>query len=60
MSKIALTLRSRTFWTIVLLFVIGGFDSISNVIPAGMATPVEGVLALLAAYFHVNPSQQYK
>lgn len=59
MNKITQALQSRTFWTLVVMFLIGGVQAITAVIPAGWETPIMGVLGILAAYFHVNPSQNY-
>jgi uncharacterized membrane protein len=50
---------SRTFWTIVLMFVIGGLNAITQVLPANVQVAAMGLLSILATYFHVNPSQQY-
>ena len=51
--------KSRTVWTIVLMFVIGGVDGISGFIPAQLMPYIQGVLALLAMHFKINPSQDY-
>ncbi len=59
MNKIVLALKSRTFWTIVLLFVINGVSGIHDSIPANYVTIVDTVLSLLATYFHVSPRQSY-
>lgn len=49
--KLLKLLRSRTFWTIVVLFVVNGIGGIREFIP-GIALPiVDGVLAILAVYF---------
>jgi hypothetical protein len=57
MSKITLALKSRTFWTVAVMVVL-------NVLPhlpfnGETRDLITGVLGLLAAYFHVNPSQNY-
>lgn len=59
MTKIILALQSRTFWTIVVMFLVGGINGVSNLIPSGLETPIMGILALLATYFKVSPSQDY-
>lgn len=59
MNKIILALQSRTFWTIVGMFLIGGVNAIASFIPPSLETPIMGGLALLATYFHINPSQKY-
>lgn len=52
-------LKSRTFWTVVVMFLIGGVNAVIEFIPAGAQAAVMAVLAMLASYFHVNPSQHY-
>lgn len=59
MDKIIKALTSRTFWTIIILFVIAGFNGVQQFIPASLVTPIEGVLTFLVVYFKVNPSQKY-
>jgi hypothetical protein len=59
MASLKLALTSRTVWTVVLMFVIGGTNAIAGVIPAGWETPIMGILAIAAAYFKVSPSQTY-
>ena len=46
-------LRSKTFWTIVLAFVVNGYAAISGQVPAGVDMIVNLVLSSLASYFHV-------
>ncbi len=52
-------LKSRTFWTIVVMFVVGGGNAIVPVMPADFQAVVMFALSGLATYFHVNPSQNY-
>lgn len=52
-------LTSRTFWTVTAMFVIGGVNAILPMIPAGAQTFVMAILAIMAWYFHINPSQTY-
>lgn len=54
-DKIGMALRSRTFWTIAVMFIIGGVGEIRDLLPASSLVYVEGGLALLATYFRVNP-----
>lgn len=51
--------KSRTFWTLVAVFVVGGGNAIVPMIPEGLQAIIVAVLAMLATYFHVNPSQEY-
>jgi len=60
MKKLKQILKSRTFWTIVALFIINGVSAIHSSIPANLAPIVDGVLGILAVYFHINPSQNYR
>ena len=59
MLKIAQALKSRTFWTLVVLFIINGINGIHNQIPPALLTIVDVAMTMLATYFHVNPSQSY-
>ena len=52
-------LKSRTFWTIVVLFLVSGVTAIKAFIPTSLQPVVDLVLSALAVYFHVNPSQDY-
>lgn len=51
--------KSRTFWTVVVMFVVGGGNALVPVLPAPVQTAAMAVLGIMAAYFHVNPSQTY-
>jgi hypothetical protein len=59
MNTILKALKSRTVWTVVAMFVIGGVEAISSTIPASSMVYVQGVLSLVAIYFKLNPSQKY-
>lgn len=52
-------LKSRTFWTLVLMFLVGGVNALVPVLPASIQATVTGLLGLIAMYFHTNPSQNY-
>lgn len=52
-------LSSKTVWTIATMFVIGGFQSIQGLVPAGSLSWILGALGALAVYFKMNPSQSY-
>lgn len=52
-------IKSRTFWTIVIMFLVGGIQSIHAVFPGDWATVAEGFLGMLATFYHLNPSQNY-
>ena len=59
MEKLVKVLTSRTTWTIIVMFLIGGVHAVTQFIPVGFVTPIEGILGFLAIYFKVNPSQNY-
>ncbi len=54
MQKISLALRSRTTWTIVVIFIINGVQGIREFIPPGLLTFVDLALSYAAVYFRVN------
>jgi len=56
--NISQTFKSRTVWMVVILFLIGGFEAITNFIPGSILTIVMAVLSALAIYFRVNPKQK--
>lgn len=60
MKKIIQTLKSRTFWTLAVLFVVNGVAGVHDMIPALYLPFVDGILGILSVYFHINPSQNYK
>jgi hypothetical protein len=41
------------------MFVVGGINATTNVLPSSIVEPLMALLALLGTYFHVNPSQTY-
>ena len=53
-------LKSRTVWTIVIMFVIGGIQAVESVMPTGLFMFVNAGLSYLAVHFKMNPSQDYK
>ena len=50
-------LKSRTIWTLVVLFVINGVGGVRESIPANWLLIIDGVLTILAAYFRINVKQ---
>ena len=52
-------LKSRRVYALAAMFLIGGIEAISEVIPDMIETPLLGFLGLAAAYFSFNPSQDY-
>ena len=51
---------SRTVWMIVLMFLIGGMESIAQFIPDSFETVILGGLGLLAAYFRANTKVDFE
>lgn len=45
-------LRSRTFWTIIVMFIVGGGNAIVQFMPADLQAGLMAVLGFLASYFH--------
>ena len=52
-------LTSRTVWTVVVMFLIGGTEAIAFIIPDQAESYILGFLGALAVYFKLNPSQRY-
>jgi hypothetical protein len=52
-------LKSRTVWTVFLMFVVGGVNAITQFLPPEIQSTAMAVLSGLAVYFHTNPSQTY-
>lgn len=49
--------RSKTFWTIVLMAIVGGGNAIVPVLPPTYSASVITVLAILASVFHLSTGQ---
>ena len=57
MNKVMLALKSRTFWTVIVMLV---FNLIPHLpVDQSVKDLVNSILTLLVAYFHLNPSQDY-
>jgi len=54
-EKIITALKSRTAWTIVVLFIMNGITGIDDFTPEAFDNIVNPILSLLAIYFRVNP-----
>lgn len=52
-------LKSRTVWTIAVMFALGGVQAIQPVLPTDAFVAIQGALSLLATYFKLSPSQTY-
>lgn len=51
--------KSRTFWMVVVTFLLNGVTAIHSSIPSGFVPVIDGILGILTVYFHINPSQAY-
>jgi hypothetical protein len=51
--------KSRTVWVFFFMFIVGGVNATTNVLPSTIVEPLMIILGLLGTYYHVNPSQQY-
>ncbi len=56
-SKIIQALHSRTVWTVIVMMVFNLIPQLN--IDQSLKDMVNGVLVLVAGYFHVNPNQIY-
>jgi len=43
--------KSRTFWTVVVLFVVNGFEGVRELLPGAWLPIVDALLGVLAIYF---------
>lgn len=59
METLLKILKSRTVWTIVVIFVINGVQAVHSFIPVTYLPAIDGILSIFAVYFKINPSQQY-
>lgn len=55
METLKKALSSRTCWTILILFLVGGLTEVQQFVPDNLQGLVEGLLAVLAGYFRLNP-----
>lgn len=47
-------LKSRTVWTVVLMFLVGGVSGVKELIPQDYVLYVNGLLAIAALYFRTH------
>lgn len=52
-------LKSRTFWTLVVTFLVAGVSGIRESFTPEVFTFIMAGLLALASYFKANPSQEY-
>ena len=59
MEYLGKVFRSRTVWTIVLMFIVGGFQAIEGTLNPQIFMFVQAGLSFLAVHFRMSPSQNY-
>lgn len=59
MKQIKQIITSRTVITILIAFLTAGFQGTSNYFSPEVFTLIQGILAIFAMYFKINPSQKY-
>lgn len=47
-------LKSRTTWTVIVMFLVGGIEAISSYFSPAVLTLLEGLLGAAAIYFRVD------
>jgi hypothetical protein len=53
-------LKSRQFWTIIVLIIINGVSSVRDLLPANILPIIDLILGVLAVYFRVKPVQDFQ
>ena len=46
--------RSKTFWTLIAMFAVGGGNAVIHVLPPNIQAIVMAILTLMASYFHLS------
>ena len=59
MQNILNVFKSRTVWTIIVLFVINGVSGVHDLIPSVALPFVDAVIGLAGIYFRVNPNATF-
>ena len=59
LKKLLQALKSRTFWTIVVTFLVNGISAVRNFLPAYALPVVDVVLMVATVYFHIYPKQNF-
>lgn len=57
MEKLSRLLKSRGFWTVIILGVINTVPQLKGLVSDGVLDIINTVLVILASYFKLNPSQ---
>lgn len=59
MYKVKQAIQSKTFWAIVAMFIVNGVTPVRDSVPQQWLPLVDALLALLATYSHLFPTQNY-
>ena len=59
MNKFQLALKSRTFWTLIVMFLYNVINVYGAHMSPSLSSLVNLVLGALATYFKLNPSSNY-
>ena len=51
--------KSRNVWSIIIMFLVGGFEAITGSIPGPIFGVIMAILGAAGIYFRVNPKQQF-
>lgn len=51
--------KSRTVWTAVAMFVVGGMQAVSSLLPVGSEPYVLAFLGILTTYFHLDTAKTF-
>lgn len=57
MLTIKKVLKSRTVWTVVVLFLLGGVNSVKGYFPPTYYTLMSGILSAFAIFFRADARQ---
>lgn len=59
LNKIQQALKSKTFWLVVVTFLVNGITPIRTLIDPKLLPYLDSVLAILTTLTHLFPSQNY-
>jgi len=59
MEYIEKAIKSRTVWTIIIMFVIGGIQAIEPFMSPQVFAFINGALSLVAVHFRISPKQDF-
>lgn len=51
--------RSRTVWTLIVLFVVNGLEGVRELVTPAQLMIVDAILMILGIYFRVRPRQTF-